>query len=132
MSEPFEDRCNRLEVAVEDLIRQCERITTRKWEYKRDKGDYILVVRAVHGEETTAMERAVEMARVALGIDDSKGVGFKKDPALMSDEQLCEHFASTYRIHSNLGIYNRLKAGHDEILKRLKKNEEERSTLSKA
>ena len=44
---------------------------------------------------------------------------WKKDPKDMTNEELVEQFASTYRIHSNPVLYNRLKAGHDEILRRL-------------
>lgn len=50
-----------------------------------------------------------------------KGVmAYLGNPENMSDEELCQKFAGHYQIHSNPAYYNTGKAGHDELLKRLR------------
>jgi len=44
---------------------------------------------------------------------------FAADPSTMTNKELVDGFASTYMIHSNPIYYRKLKAGYDEILKRL-------------
>lgn len=62
---------------------------------------------------------ALQALEECLGPEEKWGEEVYANPEKMTNQQLVGCFASTYQIHSNPAIYRKLKAGHDEILRRL-------------
>lgn len=84
---------------------------------------------AAKNECEGSIKTALSLAAVALGDDAPEPSHINKPLTDLSDKELCQQFASAYRIHSNPGIYNDLKAGHDEILRRLSRLAEAEKAL---
>lgn len=68
-----------------------------------------------------SIKTAITLAELALGIKEQPFGIEEKPPSELTNKELCDRFASNYMIHSNPSIYKDCKAGYDELLSRLER-----------